>query len=86
MTEKKIRCDACGATPALAVQYDHNRVSDAAGGMDLEYKTKDLCALHMYVWLQNFLYDRRGEVSIQEKKKQFSDAAIGWNWKPGEEE
>lgn len=81
MTEKRIRCDYCGASPALEIRYDFERVRDAAGGVDSEYKTVDLCFVHIADRLQSFLQEPP-KAPAEAGKVAFSQFANSCTWKP----
>lgn len=80
MTEKKVRCDACGQ-PAVELRYDFDRVRDAADGLDTEYKTVDLCAKHLQERLQIFLQEPP-KAPTECGKQAFSKWVQGLGWKP----
>lgn len=82
MTEKKIRCDACGATPAAEIRYDYKRVLDAAGGTDSEYNTVDLCIAHLTAQLQ-FALQQPPAAPNSSTKSDFSKWVRNYcTWKP----
>lgn len=54
MVEKKVLCDACGK-PAEEVRYNFTRDADAAGSIETNYDTIDLCREHAVKRLQEFL-------------------------------
>lgn len=63
MTEKKVRCDACGRA-ALEIRYNFVRERDGAGDMETNHDTVDLCHEHMQQELQKMLGESRSIQSI----------------------
>jgi hypothetical protein len=43
-----ITCDVCGAVGARTCDFHVDRCSDAAGGMDDQYESMDLCDEHAW--------------------------------------
>lgn len=80
MTEKKVRCDVCGA-PALEIQYDYEMETDARSGREINYNTIDLCHAHTILRLQRFL-QAPPAISVQIEKDTFKLWAKGQEWKP----
>jgi len=78
MTEKKIRCDACGA-PAMEVRYNFRREISASGSSETESDSIDLCHEHAITSLQSFLKDWNN--TAQALKDNFSDWAKSRTWK-----
>ncbi len=56
MTIRTIICDACKAEGAREISYFVDRRMDAAGSMENEYETIDLCHAHMAALLNELLH------------------------------
>lgn len=80
MTDKRIRCDSCGA-PAKPVDYDFVRESDGIGGTDWNSKTIDLCHEHTIERLRKFL-EEPPKAPAECQKRAFSAWAKGQKWEP----
>lgn len=81
MIEQKVRCDSCGAYPALEVRYGFDRVADG-NGTDSIYKTIDLCPRHMSEWLNAFLGVRGIVRTVPATSETFSEWASRQKWAP----
>lgn len=64
MTVTTVMCDTCGNADARAVSYFVDRRMDAAGSMENEYETVDLCADHMASLLGELLNRKSNFVSV----------------------
>jgi hypothetical protein len=80
MTETKRRCDHDGR-PAIEVRYDFVREADAAGGMETNYQTVDLCHECAIGRLQDFLQKPPASTN-QTGKEEFSRWAKAQKWRP----
>ena len=80
MTEKKVRCDACGG-PALEIRYNYIREMDGAGSMETNSDSVDLCHRHMQDALQKFLHEPP-KATADCGKDAFTRWAKGLHWEP----
>ena len=80
MTEKKVRCDACGG-PALEIRYNYTRDMDGAGSMETNSDSVDLCHKHMQEQLQKFLQEP-SKAPADSGKDQFKRWAKDLHWEP----
>ena len=79
MTEKKVRCDHCGA-PAGEIRYNYRREFDGQSS-ETEYDTIDLCRDMSMMWLQKFLQEPP-KAPAECLKDQFARWAKEQRWKP----
>lgn len=64
MTKTTVHCDCCDAEQAQELSFRVGTQTDAAGSVEFDYKTLDLCPMHMKVAVEealDFLKDHERE-------------------------